>query len=93
MRSATSVEMTNKTAITILVVKSVFSNPRFVWKPLLKLSPNAPPRPAADCCSKITAISKTESPIWTKGNMEARDDIVNYKNSIVGEKMQAQVKI
>ncbi len=41
--------ITNKTAITIVALNMVFSEPRREWKAELKLSPKAPPRPAADC--------------------------------------------
>lgn len=45
---ARKAEITNKTAIAILAIKSVFSKPRLVWKAELKLSPppKAPPREA-----------------------------------------------
>lgn len=68
-------ETANNMLSIIVELNNVFSNPLRVWNPDAKLSPNAPPKPAADCCNKIAAINKIESPIWTYGNVETRDDI------------------
>ena len=62
---------------TIVAVKSVFSNPRRVWKPELKLSaPNAPPKDAPVLCIKIVTIRSAESAICTYGSTPWRNPII-----------------
>lgn len=44
---------------TIVALKTNFSKPLLVWWAELKLSPKAPPRPAAVCCIKMATVRST----------------------------------
>jgi hypothetical protein len=65
-------DITNRTAIIIVMVKSVFSNPRLVWNAELKLSlpPKAPPTCEPVFCSNIAVTRITASTICMYGSME-----------------------
>ena len=57
--SAKKAEMAKATARTMVALKVNFSKPRRVWKPELKLSPKAPPNPAAVRCNKMPTDKST----------------------------------
>jgi hypothetical protein len=59
-------------AITIVAINIIFSTPRFVWCPDEKPSPppNAPPRPASDCCKRMPPIRSNDKTIWIYGMLE-----------------------
>lgn len=65
---------------TMVIMKSVFSNPRRVWKAELKLSlpPKAPPTCEPVLCSKIAVRSTTASTICMYGSMEGMIFIGKY---------------
>lgn len=60
-------EATNSTAITIVEIKIVFSEPRLVWNPAPQLSdwPKAPPALASDCWIRIRVVNITAKAICT----------------------------
>ena len=63
-----SADMANRIPRIIVAQNNVFSNPRLVWKPELKLSaPKAPPSDAPVRCKRMAIISSTESTICTNG--------------------------
>jgi hexokinase len=63
---------TKSTATIIVVVKSTFSAPLFVWCPEEKLSPpKAPPAPASEGCSRTHAIRRIASIPSTYGRISA----------------------
>ena len=57
--SARKADIAKRIARIIVALKVNFSKPLLVWKPELKLSPMAPPIPAAVCCSKIPTDKST----------------------------------
>jgi len=78
---------TNKTAITIVALKSVFSMPRRVLKVLLALlSPPKPaPSPEAERCISTAMMSRIERVTWTYGNIPIIVSIAD--KGIIGIKM------
>lgn len=59
MMSAKNADRAKAIESAIVALKVNFSKPRRVWKPELKLSPKAPPSPAAVCCSKTPTVRST----------------------------------
>lgn len=67
-------------------LKNVFSEPLLVWNPELKLSPNAPPRPAADCWIKIEAMRSTDNAICMCGRYGVIVSNIRYKLTFINKK-------
>lgn len=68
MSTINRADTAKSTLTTIVVVNKNFSNPRLVWyKPSPSPPPNAPPKPALDCCNKIAAIITIDSIICKYG--------------------------
>ena len=80
--NAASAESVKSTPSTIVALKSVFSSPRRVWKPELKLSaPNAPPKDAPVRCSKTDAIKRIARMICTYGSAVWRRPIDGHPST------------
>jgi len=70
MMNATKADKAKSIPKVIDILKSIFSEPRRVWKPELKLSPapKAPPIPVPVCWRRIVMMRRMESPICINGN-------------------------